>query len=504
VKKRYILMAALIAIAFCTGVASCKSAPKAPEELPEVLIAPEPEPEFEPEFEMEDTLAEADEEFEDEEAFELEDSEDDFLAFDEPEEVFEEVFDVAVVPEPELELEPEPESEPAVSPPIVTAVSPPVAPAPEPPQAPPPVVAPAPPRPVTPPPSPRPSTPSPAPLVTPPPAVAPPPPVIAEEKPPELPPLYDGPELPYPSTGIRDRPDDTMLFSRSVRATAGQLIEVPFRGTGWVYLGENGAQRGIVYDSRRLDPEGQSFIFRTQLPGEYALKFYRQDFIRDFILNDYVRVVVDAVPEATGTGWFNPPIDRNRVVAEPRWPSPLTEAQSLRPQPPAAAAAAATAPVRTPAPPSATPSAPPPASPRRESSVPESVATAPPQTAAPSPTPANGGTDQPVPPQDSAVPDIPLNIDPETYLEKAKEEFNAGRIAAAIAFLDRFRGHYPLETDELLWLYGQFYEANSPSRDILASLGYYRRLVDEYPQSNRYDDARRRIAYLQRYYININ
>jgi hypothetical protein len=52
-------------------------------------------------------------------------------------------------------------------------------------------------------------------------------------------------------------------------------------------------------------------------------------------------------------------------------------------------------------------------------------------------------------------------------------------------------------------VYGQFYEANTPNRDILAALDSYRRLVREYAQSSRFDDARRRIAYLERYYINI-
>jgi hypothetical protein len=441
------------------------------------------------------------------------DFEDDFLALDEPE-----VPDIAVAPEPE------PEPQRVINPPIVTAVSPPAPAAPEPT----PQTAVAPPPPVIPPPIVT-SPPPPPPVVTTPPQVTPPPatppPVVAPSRPspeplpappplavlpPELPQSDSENELPYPLTDIREWQDDAMVFSRVVRATAGQMIEIPFRGTGWVYLGEAASRRGIMYDSRRLDPEGQSFIFRTQSPGEYALKFYRQDFIRDFILNDYVQVIVGAPPEATGTGWFNPPIDRSRVVAEPRWPSPLTEAQSLRPQPAAprtAESPATAAPAQSP---TGSPTGSPatqPTSPRREPTVPERVATVPPQTAVPpvqSLTPANGGANQQISPPPSAISDTPPRVDPETYLEKAKEEFDAGRIAAAIAFLDQFRGYYSLESDELLWLYGQFYEANSPSRDILTSLGYYRRLVDEYPQSSRYDDARRRIAYLQRYYINIH
>jgi hypothetical protein len=58
-------------------------------------------------------------------------------------------------------------------------------------------------------------------------------------------------------------------------------------------------------------------------------------------------------------------------------------------------------------------------------------------------------------------------------------------------------------SDEAWWLYGQFLEAAGPSRDIRSALDYYRRLVREYPQSPRYNEARRRVAYLERYYFSI-
>jgi hypothetical protein len=69
--------------------------------------------------------------------------------------------------------------------------------------------------------------------------------------------------------------------------------------------------------------------------------------------------------------------------------------------------------------------------------------------------------------------------------------------------LDQFRNRFPLGSDEAWWLYGQYYEAAGSARNIRSSLEYYRRLVNEYPQSPRYTDAKRRIAYLERYYINI-
>ena len=314
--------------------------------------------------------------------------------------------------------------------------------------------------------------------------------------------------------------DSEIIFSRIVRATAGQILEIPFRGNGWVYLGELASRRGIVYNSRRNDSEGQTFIFTLEEPGTYILKFYRQDFIRDFIINDHVQVIVgeSQIPAA---GWFNPSIDRGRVIAQPRWPSALEEAQIL----------------------SGTYSAPSGTRPAAESSVPGSLGdnlnqssqvTVPsqnpaqtqtanitqPVTPAQTPLPQAASTPQtsalqaaatqiPVPPVSdapvqAASPAVQERLPPEQLMQRAREAFDRGNVASAITSLDQFMEQYPGGSDEVFWLYGQFYEANSPNRNILLSLDYYQRLVNEYPQSSRFEDARRRIAYLQRFYITIN
>jgi outer membrane protein assembly factor BamD (BamD/ComL family) len=103
----------------------------------------------------------------------------------------------------------------------------------------------------------------------------------------------------------------------------------------------------------------------------------------------------------------------------------------------------------------------------------------------------------------NTVPEQPVEITPYAYLERAREEYDAGRIVSAISYLDLFKEHFPLGSDEAWWLYGQSYEANSPARDILLALEYYRRLIRDYPQSTRANEARRRITYLERLYINI-
>ncbi|MCL2809148.1 MAG: hypothetical protein FWD24_03660 [Treponema sp.] len=315
-------------------------------------------------------------------------------------------------------------------------------------------------------------------------------------------PLFDLP----PSPAARIEPlvshDSDVIYSRVVRATVGQTLEIPFRGSGWVYLGELTSKRGIVYNSRRNDVDGQSFIFTLEEAGTYALKFYRQDFIRDFILNDHVQVIVGEAP-AAAAGWFNPPVDRGRVVAQPRWPSPAEEAllqsgsrlntepvvSGIQDEPPLP-----------------------------QNNIP-SQGTAESQPFVSQP-PAFGTTViTPQDQSDSTVSSVtrnqdstttaqienavPSRLEPEQYLQSARSTFDTGNVASAIALLNQFMEQYPSGSDEAFWLLGQFYEANSPSRNILLSLDFYRRLVNEYPQSTRVNDARRRISYLERFYINI-
>ena len=395
--------------------------------------------------------------------------------------------------------EPTPVPPPAPPPPVTPPPPPAPPPAPPPRAAPPPAT---PPRVAPPPAAPTPPPPAPEPVVSPAPEPEVQPPVIVRD--PRI-----APELSSPTQGFPG-PDDRMGFSRSVRATVGQLVEVPFRGTGWVFIGEANARRGIPYDSRRLDPEGQTFIFRVEAAGVYALRFYRQDFIRDLILNDHVQVIAGESSETVGSGWFNPSADRGRVVAEPRWPSSLEEA--ARPDARQAQSPDTAAGTTTPQAPTVPPVAPPPA-----------AQTQPPATARPPAAPpatdegvlpvrppvlANEGAAQAAPqspPQPDAEPlvEMPGDSAPDEYIKKAKEEYEAGRIASAISVLDQFMRRFPSGSDEAFWLYAQCYEANGPNRNILASLDYYRRLVQEYPQSGRTSEARRRIAYLQRYYINI-
>jgi tetratricopeptide (TPR) repeat protein len=353
------------------------------------------------------------------------------------------------------------------------------------------------------------SPPEESPAEEPPPAPPPPPPRIVRPSEPIPPPppareIIPMPPVPLPDLPARNPPvltpaPEPAPSSRVVRALAGQTVEVPFRGTGWVYLGESASKRGLDYVSRRLDSEGQTFVFRAAEAGLYELKFYRQDFIRDYIINDLVTVIVEEPPvERSAPPRPGAAVDRGVTIAEPRWPvvpgRAAPEAGAAPPQTPGGSGAAAPAAGSQAVVPSAgsgpAAAVPPPGSGAVGAAAPETAVS---ETAVPG---GQGAAAEP-------SPLLPRETTAEAYLRRAREEYQEGRFPQARAVLDQFLEYFPLGSDEAYWLYAQLCEKQGPSRDIRLALDYYRRLVAEYPQSGRYNDARRRIAYLERYYINI-
>jgi hypothetical protein len=57
--------------------------------------------------------------------------------------------------------------------------------------------------------------------------------------------------------------------------------------------------------------------------------------------------------------------------------------------------------------------------------------------------------------------------------------------------------------DTALWNRGQELEAPGPNRDIKGALTAYKTLVRDYPQSEYYTGSQKRIAYIERYFVNI-
>jgi hypothetical protein len=230
---------------------------------------------------------------------------------------------------------------------------------------------------------------------------------------------------------------------------------VPFRGAGWVYLGEQESQRGAAYDSRRMDTEGQTFLFRITTPGTYRLNFNKQDFVNNMNLNDTVEII--AVENQGGIQQSHTG-SQSRVIAEPRWPPTRNDLSSIAQifdnQPEVAST---------------------------EQEIPVAASS-------------------PASTEEAA---LVARAQPADYLTEARSGFTAGKFPQTVSALDRFREDNPALTDEAWWLYGQSFESNSEVRDIKAAVDAYRHIVEDFPQSSYYDKARGRIAYLNRFFFNI-
>jgi hypothetical protein len=310
----------------------------------------------------------------------------------------------------------------------------------------------------------------PAPVVQAPPPPPPTPPVlrpsepIVQNKVPAAPPVQpqNPPPLPARAPVSETRNRAIERPARTVSADTGSVVELPFEGTGWVYLGEQTGQPGIRYDSRRTDTAGQTFVLHADENGEYLLKFYRQDLLRDNIINDYVRLVVReaaATPELAALAEAPLTALAEAPLAVPATTSPAASSAASLPTAPARASVA-------------------------------------PVTAPPVP-----GTE--TVPATPGLPAVPTPDNTADYLSSARASFDAGRFDEALASLDRYRERYPAGSDEAWWLYGQCFESPGAARNIRASVDAYRHIVRDFPQSTRRSAAQNRIAFLERFYFNI-
>jgi len=256
------------------------------------------------------------------------------------------------------------------------------------------------------------------------------------------------------------RPSELALPVRSMSAYVGSIVEIPFEGSGWIYLGEQSGAKGLVYDSRRNSDSGQVVVFRANAPGDYLLKFYKQDFLSDNIINDLVKLTV-----------LSPPLID--TVAQSANAQGTTSQRTAAQSPPLQI------------------TAPQEGITQKTETAPDTAATA--NTAADANTAANA----------VATATVAAPVNPNDFLAQARTAVQAGQFSPALGFLNQYRQHYPSGSDEAWWLYGQCYEAGGATRDIRAALDAYRRITKDFPQSSRRQAAQNRIAYLERFYVNI-
>jgi hypothetical protein len=262
--------------------------------------------------------------------------------------------------------------------------------------------------------------------------------------------------------------------SRHVAIEIGSRVELPFDGTGWTYLGERDGKDGILYESRRYEGSGLVFVLSTNKTGDFLLRFQRQDQLRGTTSEELVAVTV--APKSV--------IPSSATAA----PSPGV-ASAGTPATPASAGASAAQSAQ------ATQSKAPLPSPSAAAFSPASG-----QNAASA---AASGGQSPAVAAAAAAAQATMPDTPDGLLLFAKNELAGGRVASAIAALDHFLALYPAGMDEVFYLYGASLEQPGPLKDVKRAYDFYKRVCDDYPQSELWDKASERMNYINRHYFEI-
>lgn len=278
-------------------------------------------------------------------------------------------------------------------------------------------------------------------------------------------------------------------IARSIAVELGARIEIPFEGTGWTYLGERDGKEGILYESRRYEAPGLVFVLNPVRQGDFILRFQKQDLMRGTTNEELVAVKVGpkAPAPASGTAAGHGGDTTEAIGGQtPTAPTVLVPSAST------SAGSGITAPLASP-----------PVSSSSGAGGGSSMATAGPQ-----PGVAGTGTvgTKTVPAAQAVSPSAfasGLPTAPASLVAAARGELSAGRIQNCLAVLDRYMDLHPEGMDEVFFLYGVALEQNGPTKDVKRAYAYYKRIRDDYPQSQLWDQASERMSYIERHYFSI-
>ncbi len=272
-----------------------------------------------------------------------------------------------------------------------------------------------------------------------------------------------------------------------------QTFSVSLPGNGWIYLGDEQNRQGIRYESRQLIDNTILYRLTGDRPGEFLLRFQRDNPVTQVPEFQYIKVTVsDAPTQSTpSVSSSSTPAGGSGTAGATSTASSAVTASAAAPASATGSAgatnttgAASTAGTAS----TAAPTALTPGISGTAAGSASTVAT----TSAASP----AATAQPVPGREA----IQAMTDSAAVLELARSQLAQKQVSTVLSALERFLVLSPAGSDEVLYLYALAYEQETPYRDIQKAYQYYKTLVKEYPLSLYRQFAMERIAYLERYY----
>ena len=301
--------------------------------------------------------------------------------------------------------------------------------------------------------------------------------------------------------------------SRSATLKSGQYLDISYPGTGWIYLGEIEGSSILKYEKRELGNGDTFFTLLAKAGGTATLHFYKSDALAGSNIDDYLTVTVSGT--SRNKEHVEAPSYADIVPPRPSFTQSSAVIQALQEKEQEAAAEyRQNTQVQAQQPDTAgktyvSLAESGDAEDDRSATVIQtsSSSTAPAQDSSYSPaaarsqagTAAETGADK----SDKDKKEDTSNLTENEILALAKHAYEAKDYAGSLSYLADFFDKAVSLTDEGLFLKGKVLEAPSSSRNIKEALASYKTLVANYPESELWNDAAKRISYIERIYFDI-
>ena len=269
---------------------------------------------------------------------------------------------------------------------------------------------------------------------------------------------------------LMEKEPGKIVPSRKVTVNTNETLSITYPGYGWIYLGSESENNNLVSTGRKVENEETVYTLTAKRAGTQLQHFYKVDTITGNFIDDWIEV---EVLDNKGSVYT--------IVKAPDYAEIVPE----RPETPAVASSKkniSTAEIL-----------------EKEVKPTEKRSY---ENYVPEPEVVNTTVTETIIPEPS-VNDYKENLSADDLLLKAQSLFNEKQFVESQKYVNNFLEIATNRRDEGLFLQGQILEQDGVTKNIKESIASYTNLIENFPESDLWDAANKRIIYLNRFYIQI-
>lgn len=269
---------------------------------------------------------------------------------------------------------------------------------------------------------------------------------------------------------LMEKEPEQIVPSRKVTVNTNETLSITYPGYGWIYLGSESENNNLVSTGRKVENEETVYTLTAKRAGTQLQHFYKVDTITGNFIDDWIEV---EVLDNKGSVYT--------IVKAPDYAEIVPE----RPETPAVASSKkniSTAEIL-----------------EKEVKPTEKRSY---ENYVPEPEVVNTTVTETIIPEPS-VNDYKENLSADDLLLKAQSLFNEKHFVESQKYVNNFLEIATNRRDEGLFLQGQILEQDGVTKNIKESIASYTNLIENFPESDLWDAANKRIIYLNRFYIQI-